>query len=313
MAQYSLFWTTGVEGDGLNAYSQEQMFAFFRNAFSLRANSSVIFSTGNDLAVSAGPGYVTVQPGAAIPYGVPYVSDANEQLSVPTPAGQTRIDRIVLRIDWTAHTVRVARLAGTEGGGAPALTQTPGTLYETPLASATINPAGQIAVSDERVYLAYSTVVTSDMILAGAITAAKIANGAVGTLQIADGSVTAAKLQGDALVSDVIYATVFEPGESLPIANDVARFYVAHIHNNAHVTQLWATLAAASTSGSVSLTLRDVTKSGVITTLVIPQGALSASAACSYAVSEYDLLRLDVTAAGTNALGLTTQITVTLT
>jgi hypothetical protein len=86
-----------------------------------------------------------------------YENTASVDFAVVSPVGDTRIDRIVVRADWAAQTVRLAVLTGDEGGSAPALTQDAGTTWEIPLAQASVTTAGAITLTDEREYLGAST------------------------------------------------------------------------------------------------------------------------------------------------------------
>jgi hypothetical protein len=73
---------------------------------------------------------------------------------IPTPVAATRIDRIVLRSDWTAQTVRIYRIEGVEGAGAPARETTEGTLYDLLLYRVSIViTTGAITLTDERDYV----------------------------------------------------------------------------------------------------------------------------------------------------------------
>ncbi|MET9729680.1 hypothetical protein ABZZ79_03135 [Streptomyces sp. NPDC006458] len=69
-------------------------------------------------------------------------------------SGQTRIDRVVLRLDRSTWTVRAVISPGTPGSGPPALTQDTGDtgLYEIPLAEVTVL-SGAAAVSVTRTEL----------------------------------------------------------------------------------------------------------------------------------------------------------------
>jgi hypothetical protein len=49
--------------------------------------------------------------------------------------------------------VRVTRVAGTEGGGVPAITQSDGTTWDVPLYQATITTGGAITLTDERSFV----------------------------------------------------------------------------------------------------------------------------------------------------------------
>ncbi len=104
------------------------------------------------LAVSGATSPVSIAVGQALVHGTWYENDAVSTLAIPTPGGATRIDRVVLEKDWTAQTIRIARLAGVEGGGVPALTQTDGVLWQVSLAQASITTLGAITLTDERIF-----------------------------------------------------------------------------------------------------------------------------------------------------------------
>ena len=113
----------------------------------------------------------------------------------------------MLQVDWTAQTVRVARIAGTEGSGAaPALTQGDGTTWEVPLCQASITTGGTITVTDQRVFLHPNIEVDTAMLEDAAVTAAKLATDAVETAKIKNANVTAAKLATDAVETAKIKA-----------------------------------------------------------------------------------------------------------
>lgn len=95
----------------------------------------------------------SVNTGRALAYGTWYQADAAVSVAIPTPAVSTRIDRIVLRKSWAAQTVRVTRIAGVEGGGAPSLVQVAGTTWDTPLAQVSITTGAVVTVTDEREFL----------------------------------------------------------------------------------------------------------------------------------------------------------------
>ncbi|MBV6425334.1 MAG: hypothetical protein NAOJABEB_03151 [Steroidobacteraceae bacterium] len=201
MAESSLFWTTNGTGDGSGSgYTAAQMFDLWRALFTPQTGNlgGVSPDYQSKLAASGTTSPVTIAAGAAIVYGIPYFNTANVTVAIPTPSGATRIDRIVLRASWAAQTVRITRIAGTEGGAAPALTQSAGTTWDIPLAQASITTAGAITLTDQREYL---SLVGND-----AITSAKIAAGAVGTTDIADGAITSAKIATDAVGAAAIAA-----------------------------------------------------------------------------------------------------------
>jgi hypothetical protein len=155
MAEKSLWWTTGSTGDGASAYTQDEIIRLWRQMFvGDNTDEGVHKNYENELEVTGTASPVQVDTGAAVVYGFPYWNTVAESVTIPTPVANTRIDRIVLRANWTAQTVRITRLAGTEGlGTPPALTQTAGTTWEISLAQVSITTGGVITVTDEREWL----------------------------------------------------------------------------------------------------------------------------------------------------------------
>lgn len=155
MAESSIFWENNSTGDGISGgYVQAKLVEWIRAFFCKTANGGGVSPDYlNELAVTGTSSPVAVDTGAAAVYGFPYFNSVSENVSVPTPSGATRIDRIVLRASWSAQTVRIARVAGSEGGGAPSLTQTPNTTWEIPLAQVSITTGGVITVTDQREWL----------------------------------------------------------------------------------------------------------------------------------------------------------------
>lgn len=163
MAQRSRFWDGLVTGDANEApYDGPTEFGRFIDSLAgfnppngtAYTNSWGIFpapdSPGNlagmGLIVSGAASPLSVGPGRALVRGSQYESDAIESVVIPTPAGATRIDRIVLRKDWALQTVRITRIAGVEGGGAPAIVRTDGLTWDIILAQVTITTAGVITL-----------------------------------------------------------------------------------------------------------------------------------------------------------------------
>lgn len=156
MTESSLWWLTDGTGDGdANGYTQAQHFARYRALLNGNTtnNGGVFSGYLNELAVSGTSSPVTVQTGAAASYGCLYFNDASFTIAIPTPSVSTRVDLIVARVNWSAQTVRVVRVAGTEGAGAPSLTQTPSTTWEIPIARASITTGGTITVTDTREFI----------------------------------------------------------------------------------------------------------------------------------------------------------------
>lgn len=154
MAETSLLWETNNTGDGVSSgYTDDQIFQLFRCFCPPTNLGGVAPDILNELAVSGTATPVAVASGQALVYGIPYFNSASVNVTIPTPAALTRIDRIVLRASWAAQTVRITRIAGSEGGSAPAMTQTGGTTWDIPLAQVSITTGGVITVTDEREFL----------------------------------------------------------------------------------------------------------------------------------------------------------------
>lgn len=155
MAEDSILWTTDGTGDGASAgYTQSELIRWLRQSFiSDNTDEGVAKNYLNELEVTGVATPVAVNTGAAYAYGFPYWNTASVNVAVPTPAVAVRVDYIVLQASWAAQTVRIARHAGVEGAGAPALTQSDGVTWEVPLATASITVGGVITVTDAREFL----------------------------------------------------------------------------------------------------------------------------------------------------------------
>ncbi len=121
----------------------------FENADTSEAQFSALFSELQDTGVAGEPGAAStlavtttsglglqVAAGFAIVRGFAYDNTSALSLTVGTAAAQPRIDTIILRLDPSANSIVAAVKAGTPGASpsAPALTQTPGAVWEMPLA-----------------------------------------------------------------------------------------------------------------------------------------------------------------------------------
>jgi hypothetical protein len=149
MAQKSLFWSTGVAGDGLSAYSQDDMFAWLKRTF----GDGIKKAYGGDLVVSGTASPVSVAAGAAVVNGAPYENTTAVTVAVPTPTAGTTAHRVVLRWSDTLNTVRIALVSATDGVSTPpALTTTP-PVYEVLLADLTITTGGVISVVNHPPFL----------------------------------------------------------------------------------------------------------------------------------------------------------------
>lgn len=168
MAETSRPWDGTTVGDATVApYDAGTEWAEVHRALSPASEQSA-HKGGAINGISGFNGYLTTSPGLntqRVQTGIGFVqgtwhrSDANVDVTIPTPAVSTRIDRIVLRKSWAAQTVRITRIAGTEGAGVPALTQTFGTTWDVPLyqVSITVAGPGTMTLTDERVFILVPT------------------------------------------------------------------------------------------------------------------------------------------------------------
>ena len=153
MSEISWLWTTSTSGDGTaNGYTENDTSAFCKILAACSGFEGVAPNYLNGLAVTGTTSPVSVATGGAMVDGKPYLNNASTTVVIPTPSVSTRIDRIVLRADWASYTVRITRIAGDEGGAAPAITQTPGTTYDIKLARVSITTGEVITVTDERTW-----------------------------------------------------------------------------------------------------------------------------------------------------------------
>ncbi len=157
MSEKSFWWTTGGAGDGASTYTRSDLSEVARVLAATHAAQGVAPGYLDSLAGSA-PAANTVQiaSGGALVDGKPYVNHTVAELTVPSAAGagNSRIDRIALRANWTAQTVRVVRVAGVDAvdPAPPALTQTPGVVYDLALYQARVDTGGNVTLSDERAF-----------------------------------------------------------------------------------------------------------------------------------------------------------------
>lgn len=181
MAEKSYLWSSpGGAGDGSVAYTRldwQRIVQVLSDCGGWQGIAPGLLSLLAGSAPSANT--ARIASGGAVVDGKPYYSDANVDTNIPSAVGggNTRIDRLVLRCNWTAQTVRVTRLAGVDAASPtpPAITQTSGTTYDIPLYQVLVNTAGALTLTDERSWARAGANAIND----GAITAEKLANDSV--------------------------------------------------------------------------------------------------------------------------------------
>ena len=154
MAERSQPWDTNGVGDGPGAgYTEAQTEEFFRDLWTgdRYATDGVLAGNLNELACTSSTNQVTVATGAAIVYGKYYQNTASLALAVTSPVVGTTGLRVVLRVNWSAQTVRATVVKNTDGtSAAPAVTQVALTTWDITLATGTITTGGSISLTDAR-------------------------------------------------------------------------------------------------------------------------------------------------------------------
>jgi len=199
--QMSYLWTTGGAGDGASTYTRADWSNIAKIIASCPGDTGVGDGALNELNGTAGTNKVTMDTGYALVDGKPFITTVAGDLTIPSAVGggNTRIDRIVARADWTLQTVRLRVITGTDAASpvAPAIVQTAGTTYDIYLWEALVNTSGAVTVTDERTWCATAlagrglSAETDGQIgiATGAITSTLILNGTVDTVDLADNAV----------------------------------------------------------------------------------------------------------------------------
>jgi hypothetical protein len=157
MSEFSYWWTTSgtPSGDQVASYTQAHLARIAAVLAACSGFEGVAPGYLNSLAGTVtGANTVQINTGGAVVDGKVYDSDSAVNVNIPSASGggNTRIDRIVLRVSWSAFTVRITRIAGTDAASpaAPAITQTSGTTYDITLYQALVNTSGTVTLTDER-------------------------------------------------------------------------------------------------------------------------------------------------------------------
>jgi hypothetical protein len=159
MTQRSWAWTTNNVGHGpplATGYDRDRLSEVARILAACSGFEGVAPGYRNSYSATTASEQVTVNTGGGVVDGKAAWSDATENIAIPAAVGggNSRIDRIVLRANWTAQTVVIHRIAGTNAASptAPAITQTSGTTYDIMLYQALVNTSGLVSLTDERVW-----------------------------------------------------------------------------------------------------------------------------------------------------------------
>ncbi len=183
MAEKSMPWTGNGTGDGTSGgYTALEWSEMWRRLYLAGQDTSagVLRGVGSELAVTGAASPLSVGSGSAIVYGKMYTNDTALTLTVATPTVGATGGHVILRLDWSAQTVRVMAIRNTDGLAAiPALTQSVSTQWDIRLATFTIATNGVVTLVDARQYLHMATKISQAMIDAAAVGTAQLANDSV--------------------------------------------------------------------------------------------------------------------------------------
>lgn len=156
MGEWSYYWDGTTTGDATEApYESEEIAWNWRSMFQTYPDEqSVLAGYEGELEVT-NPSAQTIRvaTGAALAYGRYYENDAAVDLAGATPgAGDDNYYTVVLRVDWTAQTIRITLLSNLAGSDYPDPVQLDGDTWDLVLAFVLINDAGTVTIEDSRWY-----------------------------------------------------------------------------------------------------------------------------------------------------------------
>lgn len=162
MAESSRFWDGITGGDGAEApYDSSEMaeiLAALGAAEPITTHKSGVFrDVDNELGATVGANKVTIGTGKALVSGRYYKNTTDLDVTIPD-ATSGRRDRIVLKRDTSAQTVRIVRIAGVDNGSGTAPTIPTGDASTWYMPLWIVNKAAGVAaavtlITDERSYI----------------------------------------------------------------------------------------------------------------------------------------------------------------
>lgn len=143
MAEKSWFFDNGEQ------YGQAELRKYFTHIYK---NGISVDDTGAmELKVTASGSKIAIAEGFAIIGGFAYENDSDREISITADANYSRIDRVVLRLDMAAMSIRSALKKGVAASTPkPPDPQRDSAIYEISLAQVKITPGGSVTVTDER-------------------------------------------------------------------------------------------------------------------------------------------------------------------
>ena len=210
MAETSGLWTTDAApaGHQVVSYTQALVSDMLKITSACKDFQGVAPRYGGQLEPSStGVNNARIATGSAMVDGKYYSSTANEDHVIANAAaGETRIDRIVLRATWANFECVQTIIAGVSGPAptAPAITQTTGVTYDIMICQVLVTDGGVITITDEREFASVGilTSIDDDAIdsqhyAAGSIDLEHMAANSVDSDQYVDGSIDLAHLSAD--------------------------------------------------------------------------------------------------------------------
>lgn len=189
MTELSGFWSTNsgtsATGHQQASYTQAQWSIAAKILGACSGYEGVSPGYRSELAPSStGANNVRIAAGGALVDGKWYDNDANIDKTIDSAtAGNTRIDRVVVRCTWADYHAEVYVITGTNSGSptAPAIASTSGTSYDIQICQVLVDEGGVITITDER---KWAIVDTDESTL----------EDNAGLLRVKDGGITAAKI-----------------------------------------------------------------------------------------------------------------------
>jgi hypothetical protein len=227
MTEYSWPWSTVAGlGDGTAELNEAWSRRFLAQYFLVQdeADEGVSKGVGNELLASGVVTPIEVLGGSAICHGL-YISNAQVDLDVVTPAVGTTGGRVVLQTNWAGTggalleaRTRLAIVMSADGvPGIPALTQVYGTTWEISIATFTITTGGAITLTDDRTFRRSTAMVDTDEIIDLAVETAKINNQAVTEQKIGALAVTSGKIGAGAVIAGKLGAGAVNSSDRMAV------------------------------------------------------------------------------------------------
>lgn len=205
MTEFSGFWTTtpsGAVGDQVDGYNQSHWSTAIAIMGAVSGPIGIAAGYRSGLAPTVGgANTVNIAAGGGIVDGKWHDSDATVAVNIPSAVGggNTRIDRIVLRVSWAGFSIRVTRIAGIDAASptVPAIITTSGTTYDIKICQVTVDTAGNCSINlDEREF-AMVAVDNDTIVISSGILNVPVSG--IGTLQIENLAVTNGKVADNAI------------------------------------------------------------------------------------------------------------------